>query len=42
MIVSSIDDISPVNVKNIRVLKGADAAIYGVQGSSGVILIKTK
>jgi TonB-dependent SusC/RagA subfamily outer membrane receptor len=42
MIVSSIDYISPNNVKNISVLKGADAATYGAQGSSGVILITTK
>lgn len=42
IIVSSIDYLSPINVKNIRVLKGADASIYGAQGASGVILITTK
>ncbi|RKT00110.1 TonB-dependent receptor plug domain-containing protein [Flavobacterium sp. 123] len=42
MIVSTIDFISPVNVKSIKVLKGAEASIYGSQASSGVILIKTK
>lgn len=42
MIVSSIDYISPNNVKSISVLKGSDAAIYGAQGSSGVIIITTK
>ncbi|MFV8326135.1 TonB-dependent receptor plug domain-containing protein [Flavobacterium sp. ZS1P14] len=42
MIVSSIDYISPNNVKSISVLKGAEASIYGAQGSSGVIVIKTK
>lgn len=42
MIVSSIDYLSPNNVKNIRVLKGADAAIYGAQGSNGAIVITTK
>jgi TonB-dependent SusC/RagA subfamily outer membrane receptor len=42
MIVSSVDYISPNNVKNISVLKGAEASIYGAQGSSGVIVIKTK
>lgn len=42
MIVSSIDYLSPNNVKNIRVLKGADAAIYGSQGTSGAIIITTK
>ena len=42
VIVSSIDFISPNNVKKVSVLKGAEASIYGSQGSSGVILIKTK
>jgi len=42
LVVSSIDYISPNEVKKISVLKGADAAIYGLQGSSGVILITTK
>ncbi|MFV8373986.1 TonB-dependent receptor plug domain-containing protein [Flavobacterium sp. LB1P62] len=42
MIVSSIDYISPNNVKNISVLKGAEASVYGSQASAGVILIKTK
>ncbi len=41
-IVSSIDYLSPYNVKTIHVLKGADASIYGAQGSSGVIVITTK
>jgi TonB-dependent SusC/RagA subfamily outer membrane receptor len=42
VIVSSIDFISPNNVKKVSVLKGAEASIYGSQGSSGVILIKMK
>lgn len=42
MIVSSIDYISPNIVKSISVLKGAEASMYGSQGSSGVIVIKTK
>ena len=41
-IVSSIDYLVPMNVKTISVLKGAEASIYGSQGSSGVILITTK
>jgi TonB-dependent SusC/RagA subfamily outer membrane receptor len=41
MIVSSIDYIIPNNVKSIRVLKGAEASVYGSQGSSGVIIITT-
>jgi TonB-dependent SusC/RagA subfamily outer membrane receptor len=42
VIVSSIDYISPNNVKSVSVLKDAAASIYGAQGSSGVIVIKTK
>jgi TonB-dependent SusC/RagA subfamily outer membrane receptor len=37
--VSSIDNISPREVKSISVLKGASAAIYGTRGANGVILI---
>ena len=42
IIVSSIDDILPVNVKSLSVLKGADASAYGMQGSNGVLIIKSK
>lgn len=41
-IVSSIDYISPMNVKSVSVLKDGAAAIYGSRASSGVILITTK
>jgi TonB-dependent SusC/RagA subfamily outer membrane receptor len=34
--------LSPHDVESIKALKGADAAIYGVRGSNGVIVIKTK
>ena len=34
--------LSPNDVESIRALKGADATIYGVRGSNGVIEIKTK
>lgn len=34
--------IRPEDVESIAVLKDADAAIYGVRGANGVILIKTK
>ena len=34
--------LSPRDVESIRVLKGADAVIYGVRGANGVIVIKTK
>lgn len=36
---SSIDDISPLQVKSIEVLKGSAASIYGSRGANGVILI---
>ena len=42
MPVSSIDDISPRDVKSISVLKGSDAAIYGSRAAGGVILIDLK
>jgi TonB-dependent SusC/RagA subfamily outer membrane receptor len=41
-VVSSIDDIVPVQVKSIEVLKGASASIYGSRGQNGVILIHLK
>lgn len=41
-IVSSIDYIFPTNVKDIDVLKGSAASIYGAQGAGGVIVITTK
>ncbi|HJQ64989.1 MAG TPA: TonB-dependent receptor plug domain-containing protein [Gemmatimonadales bacterium] len=34
--------IRPEDVESIAVLKDADAAIYGVRGANGVIVIKTK
>ena len=37
--VSSIDNISPLAVKSIEVLKGSAASIYGTRGSNGVLLI---
>ena len=42
MAVSSIDNISPREVKSISVLKGSDAAIYGSRAAGGVILIDLK
>jgi len=39
VIVNSIDDISPQNVKTIEVLKGPAATAYGTRGSNGVIVI---
>ena len=42
MIVSSIEFLSPNIVKNISVLKGSEASMYGAQGTGGAILITTK
>ena len=40
--VSTIDGISPREVKSITVLKGSDASIYGSRAAGGVILIDLK
>lgn len=42
VIVNSISDVNPVEVKSIKALKGSQAAIYGVRGSNGVISITLK
>src|SRR5690554_3853165 len=34
--------INPYDIASIRVLKGSDAATYGIRGSNGVIVITTK
>ena len=39
---SILSSIPPVHVKNISVLKGGSAAIYGTRGANGVVLIETK
>jgi TonB-dependent SusC/RagA subfamily outer membrane receptor len=39
MTVSSIENISPIQIEDISVLKGAAASIYGSRGANGVILI---
>lgn len=39
--VNSISHISPLTVKSVEVLKGPSAAIYGVRGANGVIIINT-
>jgi TonB-dependent SusC/RagA subfamily outer membrane receptor len=38
-IVSGVD---PHNIASIKVIKGSEAAIYGIQGMNGVIAITTK
>jgi TonB-dependent SusC/RagA subfamily outer membrane receptor len=42
VIVNSIDDVNPRDVKSIRILKGSEAAIYGINGTNGVISITLK
>jgi hypothetical protein len=42
IIVQSIDNVNPVEVKSIGLLKGSAASIYGVNGSNGVISITLK
>jgi len=37
VIVNSIDNVNPVEVKSISVLTGSAASIYGVRGANGVI-----
>lgn len=40
---ANLEDINPQNIKSIQVLKDAgSAAIYGVRGANGVILVTTK
>jgi hypothetical protein len=38
-IVNSIDNINPVEVKSLTFIQGSEAAIYGVNGTNGVISI---
>ena len=42
VIVNSVDDIQPVQVRSVEILKGAAASIYGSRGAGGVILIHLK
>jgi outer membrane receptor protein involved in Fe transport len=42
VIVNSIDDVNPREVKSIKILKGTEAAIYGINGTNGVISIILK
>src|SRR5690606_28730771 len=38
----SLTGIAPEDIESISVLKGADAAMYGMRAANGVIVIKTK
>ncbi|MGA1976856.1 MAG: TonB-dependent receptor plug domain-containing protein [Bacteroidales bacterium] len=42
VVVSSIDDIQPIEVRSVEVLKGPSASIYGSRGQNGVLLIHLK
>ena len=39
---SNINDINPMDVQSVEVLKDGSASIYGMQGANGVVLITTK
>ncbi|MBR7003610.1 MAG: TonB-dependent receptor plug domain-containing protein [Bacteroidales bacterium] len=39
---SDINTINPMDIQSVEVLKDGSAAIYGVQGVNGVVLITTK
>ena len=39
---SDISDLSPLDVESVEVLKDSAAAIYGMRGANGVVIIKTK
>ena len=34
--------VNPYDIESIKVLKGPEAAIYGIRGADGVIIIRTK
>lgn len=40
--VTSIGNITPTDVKSIQLIKGSSAAMYGLRGANGVILINLK
>jgi len=42
VILHSIDNISPLDVESITILKGVETSIYGSRGSNGVLEIITK
>ena len=37
-----LNSLSPVNVKNISIIKDGSSAIYGSRGANGVVIIETK
>jgi TonB-dependent SusC/RagA subfamily outer membrane receptor len=41
-IVPGIDFLQPRDIKSVRILKGAEASIYGSRSANGVVLIETR
>ncbi|WP_421919333.1 TonB-dependent receptor plug domain-containing protein [Marinifilum sp.] len=39
---SALNNLSTTDIENIKIIKGSDASIYGVNGGNGVISITTK
>jgi TonB-dependent SusC/RagA subfamily outer membrane receptor len=37
-----LSGVDPYSIQEIKVLRGTEAGIYGIEGANGVILIKTK
>jgi TonB-dependent SusC/RagA subfamily outer membrane receptor len=42
VVVPNIDYLQPRDIKSVRMLKGAEASIYGSRSANGVVLIETK
>ena len=38
----AVPNVDPFNIESILVLKGNEAAVYGIEGSNGVIVITTR
>jgi TonB-dependent SusC/RagA subfamily outer membrane receptor len=38
----ALPSLNPYDIESIRVLKGAEAALHGIRGANGVIIITTK
>ena len=38
----AVPNLDPFHIESIRVLKGSEAGVYGIEGSNGVIIITTR
>lgn len=38
----ALEGVDPFNIASIKVLKGTEAGIYGIEGANGVIVVTTK